>query len=619
MSVETITPIKQQKVLIDHQGSLKMVLSEDKEGKKLFAEGKIGQCDVPTANGRIYTRAVMEREVARLQERINNASLLGAVDHPGDGKARIMEAGHIVRKLWIERDGSVHGKFEIVEESDAGHNLAAFLRRGASIGMSSRGLGSTHQNESGQEVVGEDFKLSSYDFVSDPAVSTAYPQFFTEDKDLQEKVTVDAIRAKFPHLVRQIEESAHEVAKDTTIEAVRAEMETEVEQALLASKDKLKEEIKIQVLPDILKEVRDDFGNKLVKALQGMRKEVEESVRSEFASDPKVAGAKLTLEQIAKMITPFSPPMDVKQILDAKDSTMEGVKAELEATKKQVAEAKEVVEQKNDLARGLGYQLYIEKALRGRNDADDLREMIGDVKNFTTIESLQEKVASIITTSERARKLAETRASAAIEAEKKLNEHKINLAKKRAEKLEEEKNKLTESFNAKLNTLSTRLEEATSAKDQHIKNQTKALQEAESRIAELSKGLNRATTIAEELRTQHYADERSIGHPKRKEILESVTRGRIKTKSEVNKLAESLEPVAEEPGGVGERVRRQMSRGRESMREVERIENEVLTDDLTPIPGLEGVDVSVEEVLNLARIEPKETKPTLKVNKNKQK
>ena len=617
MSVGTITPIQQQKVLIDHQGSIKMSLTEDKEGKRLFAEGKIGQCDVPTANGRVYTRAVMEREVARLQERINNASLLGAVDHPGDGKclgigtpvlmsdgrvlpveqivtgdkligpdgeirnvlsttkgrgplfeitptkgnrwvcndkhiltvvntdtnniidisiedwnkasdffrsrhkqfsvgidtfsswvdacpvdpyflgvwfgdgtkalreyadgskavpyvevttadpeivevcettaqaynlrvnygkpygysligkkkhknplletireivrsevtipdcilhgdrqtrlsflagfldtdgslehncfyftqkredwakavwwiarslgfsanlstrkaksqngtegsyftfsisgnideiptkikrkiaqprkqrkvatrvgfsvtsigegdyygfeldgdgrfllgdftvshnSRIMEAGHIVRKLWIERDGSVHGKFEIVEESDAGRNLAAFLRRGASIGMSSRGLGSTHQNESGQEVVGEDFKLASYDFVSDPAVSTAYPQFFTEDKDLAEKVTVDAIRAKFPHLVRQIEESAHEVAKDTTIEAVRSEMETEVEQALSASRDKLKEEIKLQVLPDILKEVRDDFGNKLVKALQGMRKEVEEAV-----------------------------------------------------------------------------------------------------------------------------------------------------------------------------------------------------------------------------------------------------------------------------------------------------------------------------------------------------
>lgn len=574
---------------------------------------------MPTANGRVYTRAVMEREINRLQERINNGSLLGAVDHPGDGKSRIMEAGHIVRKLWIERDGSVHGKFEIVEESDAGRNLAAFLRRGASIGMSSRGLGSTSQNESGQEVVGEDFKLASYDFVSDPAVSTAYPTFFTEDKDLVDKVTTDALRAKFPKLVRQIEESAHEVAKDTTIEAVRAEMENEVEQALKLSQDKLKEEIKIQVLPDILKEVRDDFGNKLVKALQGMRKEVEESVRSEFASDPKVAGAKLTLEQIAKMVSPFNPPADVKAILDSKDTSLEGLKAELESAKQSEAKAQSIAEQKSALARDLGFRLYVEQALRGRSDANDLRDMIGNVKSYAKVEDLQAKVNGIITTADKQQKLAEAKAKSSIEAEKRISETKLSLAKQRGDKLESDKNKLSEALNAKVNSLTARLEKALSEKDDHIAAQANALHEAEGRIAELSRGLNRATNIAEELRTKSYAEERTAGHPRRKAILESVSRGRIKTKADVNKLAEDLEPLADEPGGVSERVRRGMSRGRESMRETERAEQEVLNDDMTPIadiiPGLEGVDVSVEEVLNLARIEPKESKAPQKPRK----
>lgn len=612
------TPIKHQKVLIDSQGTVKLTLSEDTEGKKLFAEGKIGQCDVPTANGRVYTRPVMEREVARLQEKIANGSLLGNVDHPGDGKGRIMDAGHIVRKLWIEKDGSVHGKFEIVEESDAGRNLAAFLRRGASIGMSSRGLGSTSTNESGHEVVGEDFKLASYDFVCDPAVSSAYPQFFTEDKDIADKVTTDALRAKFPHLVRQIEESAHEVAKDTTIEAVRAEMESEVEQAFKLSQDKLREEIKVQLLPDIVKEVREDFGNKLVKSLQGMRKEVEESVRSEFASDPKVAGAKMTLEQIAKMVSPFNPPTDVKAILDSKDVTLEGVKSELENAKKAVSDAQAIAEQKTTLARSLGFRLYVEQALRGRADADHLREMIGDVSEFTTVEELQSAVSGVIATANKAQSLAEIKAQAAIEAEKKLAEHKLSLAKKRADKLEEEKHQIADSLNAKVNDLTARLENALAEKDTHIARQSKALQEAETKISELSRGLNRATNIAEELRTQRYAEERSAGHPRRSAILESVARGRAKTKADVNKLAEDLEVAAEEPGGVSERVRRQMSRGREAVREHERIENEVLTDDVTGVPGfegLDGIDVSVEEVLNLARIEQKETKPSLKQKK----
>lgn len=606
--MSTVTPIRppidNRRVLIDHVGAVKLTLLEDKQGKKLIAEGKIGHCDIPTANGRVYTRPVMEREVARLQERIKSGSLLGAVDHPGDGKSRIMEAGHIVRALWIEKDGSVHGRFEIVEETGPGAHLAAFLRRGAAIGMSSRGLGSTHTNESGQDVVGEDFKLASYDFVCDPAVSSAYPQFFNEDVNVSDKVTVDDLRVKFPKLVRQIEEQAHAVAKDTTLEAVRGEMEFEVEEALKLSKDKIREEIKVEVLPDIVKEVRDDFSVKLVRALQGMRKECEESVRSELLSDPKVAGAKLTLEQVAKLVSPFNPPADVKAILGEKDKSLAEVKAELDNAKKAVEEANAAKVKAEQTTRELGFKLFIEQALTGREDAADLRKLIGEPKSFTKASDLKAKVESVIKTADDARAIAEARAKQEIESERKLAEAKINLAKQRAHRLEEDKNEAVSALSTKLEALSKRFDNVVASKDAEIAARETALAEAERKLARLEGRLNQAINLAENIKTQSYAERRTAGHPQRKSILESVQRGKVKTPAEINQLAEDLDFAAEEPGGVNERIRRNLSRGRESMRESDRVKQEVLNDESepTPIPGLENVGVSMEEILNLSGV-----------------
>lgn len=604
------TAINRSKILIDHVGSIRFTLTEGKEDKKLYAEGKIGQCGVPTANGRVYTLPVMQREINRLQERISNGSVFCAIDHPGDGKSRLADAGAIVRKLWIESDGSIHGRFEIIEECGPGQHLAALIRRGGNPGMSSRGLGSTHVNEQGHEVVGEDFRLATWDFVSDPAVSTAFPQFFTEDKAIVEQITTDALRAKFPHLVRQIEESAHEVAKNTTMDAVRSELEGEVEQAFKLSQEKLKEEIKIQVLPEILKELRDDFAVKLIKALQGMRKDCEESVRSEFASDPKVAGAKLALEQVAKLVFPFNPPADMKQILDAKDATLENINLDLSAKDKALTEAEAIAAKAISDARELGCQLFVEKALSGRADAVQLREMIGDISVIKDVKELKAKVEGVIKTADSASALAENKSKTELANQKKVSEHKLTLAKQRADKIEEEKKYLAATLEAKVNDLASRLETVIAAKDHQLDEQVRLLEAAQKKIGLLEEGLNRASTLAENLSVKKYAEERTIGHPQKKKIFESIRSGKTKSKADVNKLAEDLETAAEEPGGVSERVRRAMSKGRESIRETDRVkrESEALTEGYTPVPGfegLEGLDVSLEQLRTLSGIDSK--------------
>ncbi len=591
--------VANMKVLIDHTGTARMALNESKEDKRLYAEGKIGQCDVPTANGRVYPRSIIEREIAKLQEKINNSSLLGAVDHPNDGRSRIMESGHIVRKLWIEKDGAVYGKFEIVEESDAGRNLAAFLKHGASIGVSSRGLGSTRMNEQGQEVVTEDFRLSSYDFVSDPAVSTAFPQFFTEDKDQLAQVTVEALKVKFPHLVQKIEESAYQAAKDVCLEATRLEIEDQAEEVLKLSKEQLKEGMKAELVPEIIKELRDDFGVKLIRSLQSMRKEVEESVRSELSSDPKVAGAKLALEQVAKLVMPFNPPADVKKLLGEKDSAITECKVDLASNKKAVEEANQKVALAEDKARKLAYSLFIEQKTSGRADSVQIKSMLGEVSQFKSASELKTRLEGILSTADQANKLAEEKAFKLMEQEKKVNTYKLNLAQTKADRLKKEKDNLSESFEQQVKDLSRKLDKVVQEKDSQIESMKQIVEESRGKSAKLEESLNESIQLAEKLRLAEFAEERSIGHPKRKNLLESVSSGKVKTKKELNKLAEDLEDSAEEPGGIGERMRRLLGKGKETLTEAERVHKEKRT-TLGEIEDLTALGIPLEEVTELA-------------------
>ena len=49
---------------------IKLSLAESEDGK-VVARGEFARCDIPTQNGRKYSRALYEREVAKLQEMIS--------------------------------------------------------------------------------------------------------------------------------------------------------------------------------------------------------------------------------------------------------------------------------------------------------------------------------------------------------------------------------------------------------------------------------------------------------------------------------------------------------------------------------------------------------------------
>jgi hypothetical protein len=151
------------------------VINEGKEGNtRLRLRGKFQQCDEQNNNGRIYPRKILESQVKAIQEKIGDRSLVGALDHPANDAIHLSQASHLITGLNVAKDGSVIGECEILSTPN-GKIVEALINDGVKIGISSRGVGSVTEGIKGK-IVNEDFKLITFDLVSDPSTKGAFPE-----------------------------------------------------------------------------------------------------------------------------------------------------------------------------------------------------------------------------------------------------------------------------------------------------------------------------------------------------------------------------------------------------------------------------------------------------------
>ena len=151
------------------------VINEGKEGNtRLRLRGKFQQCDEQNNNGRIYPRKILESQVKAIQEKIGDRSLVGALDHPANDAIHLSQASHLITDLSVAKDGSVIGECEILSTPN-GKIVEALINDGVKIGISSRGVGSVTEGIKGK-IVNEDFKLITFDLVSDPSTRGAFPE-----------------------------------------------------------------------------------------------------------------------------------------------------------------------------------------------------------------------------------------------------------------------------------------------------------------------------------------------------------------------------------------------------------------------------------------------------------
>ena len=65
------------------------------------------------------------------------------------------------------------GKIKVLN-TPSGNILKSLVEGGVKLGISSRGLGSVHEDMNGNTIVEDDFQLICFDFVSEPSTPGAY-------------------------------------------------------------------------------------------------------------------------------------------------------------------------------------------------------------------------------------------------------------------------------------------------------------------------------------------------------------------------------------------------------------------------------------------------------------
>lgn len=142
--------------------------------KLLKFRGRFQEADATNKNNRIYPKSILESNVEKLHSVIKENGLIGELDHPESSVIHFEKASHKITKLWWENN-TLMGE-GVVLSTPAGSILRALINDGVRIGMSSRGVGNGKVNEDGVLVIGESYKLVTFDVVADPSTREAYQE-----------------------------------------------------------------------------------------------------------------------------------------------------------------------------------------------------------------------------------------------------------------------------------------------------------------------------------------------------------------------------------------------------------------------------------------------------------
>lgn len=184
----------------------KKIISEMKDmdfSQDLILYAVLQKYDTPNKNGRIYPKALLMRENEKYQQIIKKGGALNELNHPSSSLIDLDRVSHSILETWW--DGKMlMGKIKLFTSpgwkkmgivSTKGDQAAMLLMNGATLGISSRGVGSLKQVK-GENVVQDDFELVCFDLVSSPSTPGAYVFSDPSERDqyqeaVEEKPIVD--------------------------------------------------------------------------------------------------------------------------------------------------------------------------------------------------------------------------------------------------------------------------------------------------------------------------------------------------------------------------------------------------------------------------------------------
>jgi len=142
-----------------------------RENDAVYLTGVIQAADNLNGNGRVYPKKVLGREVENYKKLCKERRSVGELDHPDEAVVNLKNVSHLVLDVWWENN-NVMGKLEVLS-TPSGDILKSLIRSGVKLGISSRGLGSVHE-ERGKTVVEDDYQLICFDIVQEPSTANAY-------------------------------------------------------------------------------------------------------------------------------------------------------------------------------------------------------------------------------------------------------------------------------------------------------------------------------------------------------------------------------------------------------------------------------------------------------------
>ncbi len=159
------------------------VITEEKNGvKTLYISGPFLVAETKNRNGRLYKTDTLMKEVNRYNEEyVTKNRAFGELGHPDSPTINLDRVSHLITSLKQEGNQWI-GKAKILE-TPMGKITKSLMEGGATLGVSSRGMGSLKE-VNGVNVVQDDYYLATAaDIVADPSAPGAFVQGIMENKE----------------------------------------------------------------------------------------------------------------------------------------------------------------------------------------------------------------------------------------------------------------------------------------------------------------------------------------------------------------------------------------------------------------------------------------------------
>ena len=162
------------------ENDVEFVCEAGNNGKKEYTlRGVFMQGNIKNRNGRVYPMETLIKEVKRYdKEYIQKNRAYGELGHPQGPTINLERVSHMIKDLHPDGDNII-GEAKVLD-TPMGTIVKNLMDEGATLGVSSRGMGSL-QSKRGVDTVQSDFQLATAaDIVADPSAPEAFVEGIME-------------------------------------------------------------------------------------------------------------------------------------------------------------------------------------------------------------------------------------------------------------------------------------------------------------------------------------------------------------------------------------------------------------------------------------------------------